>query len=103
MSRADIMFIIVLRLTEQKAAAKALMPGHNAWIRRGFDDGVFVLMGGLSGAAGGVLLARDATREAVERRVADDPLVAEGVAVAEILEVAVKRVEPSLQLLGATS
>ena len=39
-----IMFVISLRFAD-KAKAASLMDGHNAWIQRGFDDGVFLLVG----------------------------------------------------------
>ena len=46
------MFVVTLKFAD-KAKAPSLMDGHNAWIARGFDEGVFLLAGGLAPAAGG--------------------------------------------------
>lgn len=35
------MFMVLLRFSDNKSQASQLMDGHNAWIARGFDDGVF--------------------------------------------------------------
>jgi len=94
------MFIITLRFAD-KAKAPPLMDGHNAWIRRGFDDGVFLLVGGLAPSAGGAIIAHGVSREAVEARVQDDPFVAEGVVTAEILEIAPGRTDERLTFLAA--
>jgi hypothetical protein len=48
------MFIVLLRFSDNKHKAAGFMNGHNEWIRRGFDDGVFLMVGSLhqSWAAG---------------------------------------------------
>lgn len=78
------MFVITLRFAD-KTKAPQFMDGHNAWIKRGFDDGVFLLVGSLQPNAGGAILAHNASPEEIEARVQDDPFVAEGVVSAEIL------------------
>lgn len=94
------MFIITLRFAD-KAKAPPLMEAHNAWIKRGFDDGVFLLVGSLQPSAGGVLLAHNASRAEIEARVKDDPFVAEGVVSADILDVAPGRTDARLAFLQA--
>ena len=37
------MFAVLLKFTGDKSKAARLMEGHNAWIQRGFDDGIFLL------------------------------------------------------------
>ena len=37
------MFVVLLRFSDNKDQASEFMEGHNAWIKRGFDDGVFLL------------------------------------------------------------
>jgi uncharacterized protein YciI len=92
-------FIVLLRFTEHRRKATELMAGHNAWIQQGFDDGAFVLSGGLQPGLGGVVLARAESRDVLEQRLARDPFVVERVVSVEILEVAVARVEPRLNFL----
>jgi uncharacterized protein YciI len=94
------MFVVTLKFAD-KTKAPALMDAHNAWIQRGFDDGVFLLVGGIQPSLGGAILAHGAARNEVEARVREDPFVAEGVVVAEILEIAPGRVDPRLAFLKA--
>ncbi|MBJ3777331.1 YciI family protein [Acuticoccus mangrovi] len=93
------MFIITL-LFADKTKAPPLMEGHKAWIERGFDDGVFLLVGSLLPGIGGAILAHEASRAALERRVDEDPFVAQGVVVADILEVAPGRTDARLAFLA---
>jgi len=92
------MFLVVLRFAE-KAKAPRFMDGHNAWIEGGFRDGVFLLTGGLQPGVGGAVLAHGLSRSELERRLRDDPFVAEGVVAAEILEIAPGRVDERLGFL----
>ena len=77
------------------------MDGHNAWIKRGFDDGVFLLVGGLQPSLGGGILAHNISRTDLEKRVNEDPFVAEGVVSVEILEIAAAKADERLQFLLA--
>ncbi|PZU87793.1 MAG: hypothetical protein DI527_18370 [Chelatococcus sp.] len=94
------MFIIILRIVDRTKAPQ-LMEGHNAWIQRGFDDGVFLLVGSLQPNAGGTILAHNASPEEIEARVQADPFVAEGVVRAEILAIAPGRTDERLAFLKA--
>lgn len=66
------MFIITLRFAN-KERAPALMDRHNAWVKQGFDDGVFLLVGSIRPDGGGVIMAHNAPRAAIEARVQSDP------------------------------
>lgn len=93
------MFIVLLKFSANKAMAGQLMEAHNAWIRRGFDDGVFLLTGSLQPGAGGMVIACNISREALEARLQEDPFVAEDVVAAEILEVSPGRADERLAFL----
>ena len=94
------MFVISLRFAD-KAKAASLMDGHNAWSQRGFDDGVFLLVGSLQPNAGGTILAHNASLADIEARIQDDPFVAEGVVKPEILDVTPRRTDQRLAFLKA--
>ncbi|MDI6105205.1 hypothetical protein QLQ12_42135 [Actinoplanes sp. NEAU-A12] len=81
------MFIVLLRFSENKAAAAEHMPGHQQWIRQGLDDQVFLLVGGIRPGLGGAVLAHETTLPELQRRVAEDPFVVHRVVDAEILEI----------------
>lgn len=95
------MFFVLLRFAANRAAAPRLMDGHNAWLRKGFDERSFLLAGGIEPKAGGAILATAASRAEVEARIAEDPFVAEGVVAAEIIEIAPGRTDPRLAFLAA--
>jgi uncharacterized protein YciI len=94
------MFIILLRLSSNKARLGEFIDGHNAWIRRGFEDGVFLLTGTIKPKLGGGILAHDTTLAELEKRVGEDPFVAENVVTAEIIEIEPGRTEERLAFLG---
>lgn len=95
------MFVVTLRFASNRAGAPRFMDGHNAWIKRGFDDGVFLLTGSLQPGAGGAVLAHNVSRADLETRVREDPFVAEGVVAAEILDIAPGRTDERLAFLKA--
>jgi len=93
------MFIVLLKFGDNRGQAGPHLDGHKAWLARGFDDGVFVLAGGIQPGAGGAIVAHATTLPELRDRVKDDPFVAHGVVVAEILEILPSRAEPRLQFL----
>ena len=93
------MFVVLLRFAENKGRAGAFMAGHNAWIKRGFEDGVFLLVGSLQPNAGGGILAHNTSLAELRRRVNDDPFVAEAVVSAEILEISPSKADERLEFL----
>lgn len=95
------MYLVTLRFSENRAQAPAHMDGHNAWIRRGFADGVFLLTGSLESGAGGAVLTHNITRDALEARLREDPFVAEAVVTADIVGIAPGRVDDRLAFLKA--
>ena len=95
------MFIVFLRFGADKDRAKTFMDGHTAWIKQGFDDGVFLLAGSLQPAAGGTILAHNTTLPDLTDRVNADPFVAENVVVPEILEVSPSMTAAPLSFLTA--
>ena len=95
------MFVVLLRFSANKARAADFMQAHNDWIRRGFDEGVFLLAGSLKPGLGGAVLAHAVTRADLEARVAEDPFVAQGVVSADIIEIAPGRADDRLAFLAA--
>ena len=95
------MFIVLLKFSDNRNQASQFMASHNAWLKRGFDDGVFFLSGSLQPRLGGAIIAGDISRSALQERIGDDPFVAAQVVSAEILDIAPAQTEPRLaHLLG---
>lgn len=93
------MFVVILKFSANKAKAPALMEGHNAWLKRGFDAGIFLLSGSIQPSAGGVVLVHNSSRADLETRVQQDPFVVEDVVTADILEIAPGRTDDRLAFL----
>ena len=93
------MHIVLLKFSTNKSQAGKFMEGHKAWLKRGFDDGVFLLAGSLEPGLGGGILAHNTSSTDLQRRVSDDPFVAENVVKAEILELDPGKADERLKFL----
>lgn len=91
------MFIVLLRFSANKGRANQLMESHREWIKRGFDNGIFLLAGNLQSNSGGGILAHNTSLPDLQRRVDDDPFVTENVVSAEILEIAPSKIDERLR------
>lgn len=85
------MFVVLLKFSDNKSQVKQFLESHKKWIKRGFDDGVFLLAGSLQPNLGGSILAHNTSLPELQSRVNEDPFVVENVVSAEILEI-----EPSI-------
>lgn len=93
------MFVVLLRFAGNRDKAGPFMAGHKAWLQRGFEDGVFLLVGGLQPNLGGGIVAHNTTLAALRERVEGDPFVAEGIVKAEVIEIAPARADERLSFL----
>lgn len=94
------MFVVLLKFSGNKVQAAQFMDGHNAWLKRGFDDGVFLLAGSLQPKLGGGILAHNTSLSDLQSRVNEDPFVTEDVVTAEILEITPARIDDRLAFLA---
>ena len=93
------MFVVFLKFARNKGQAGQFMESHKDWIKRGFDDEIFLLAGSLQPALGGSILAHNTSLEDLRSRVQEDPFVAKSVVSAEIFEIAPSRVDERLSFL----
>jgi len=93
------MFIVFLKFSDNKSQASQFMEGHNEWIKRGFNDGVCLVVGSLQPNLGGGIVAHNTTLSDLQSRVNNDPFVAENVVSAEILEITPSKTDERLQFL----
>ena len=93
------MFVVLLKFSSNKGQASQFMEGHNEWIRRGFEDGVFLLVGSLQPNLGGSIVAHNTSLPDLQSRVNDDPFVAENVVSAEVLEITPAKTDERLKFL----
>jgi len=69
------------------------MEDHNAWLRRGFEVGTFLLVGSLKPGLGGGIVAHNTSLSDLEGRINEDPFAVEKVVNAEILEIALSKAD----------
>jgi uncharacterized protein YciI len=93
------MFIIFLRFSDNRGQAGEFMDAHNAWLKSGFDDGVFLLAGSLQPNAGGGIVAHNTSLADLQDRVNLDPFVAQDVVSVEILEITPGKADERLAFL----
>ncbi len=93
------MFIVLLKFSDNKSRAGQLMEDHKAWIKRGFEDGVFLMVGSLQPNLGGGILAHNISLPDLQNRVNDDPFVAENVVSTEIIEITPSQTNEHLKFL----
>jgi len=93
------MFIVLLKLSNNKAQASEYMEVHNEWIKHGFDDGIFLLVGGLQPSLGGGIVAHNTSLEDLQNRVNEDPFVANSIVSVEIHEISPVKTDDRLHFL----
>ena len=93
------MFIVFLKFSENKSLASQFMDGHNQWIKRGFDENIFLLAGSLQTNLGGSITAHNTTLIELQNRVNEDPFVKESVVTAEVFEISPKKTDVRLNFL----
>ena len=95
------MFIVLLKFSDNKSMAARHMPGHNAWLKQGFDEGIFLLAGSLQPGLGGAVVAHNVSLAELQRHVAADPFVAENIVKADIIEITPGKTDERLSFLLA--
>ena len=93
------MFIVLLKFSENKVQAGQFMNSHNAWLKSGFDDGVFLLAGSIQPKLGGAIVAHATSLTELQHRVSGDPFVAADVVKAEIIEITPSNADERLKFL----
>lgn len=93
------MFIVLLKFSGNKDQAGQFMDGHKEWIKRGFDDGVFLLVGSLQPNLGGGIVAHNTSLSDLQRLVNEDPFVEKNVVNAEIVEIEPAKADERLEFL----
>ena len=98
------MFIVLLKFSNNKHLAKEFMLGHKDWIKKGFDDDAFLMVGSLKPATetekgGGAIIAHNTSLQALQQRVNQDPFVVENVVSAKIIEIAPNQAHERLNFL----
>lgn len=93
------MFIVLLKMSTDFLKATDRMAAHKTWLKQGFDEGVFLAAGNLTGQAGGGILAHGINKEQLMQRLTDDPFVANDIVTVDIIEIRPSQADPRLAFL----
>ncbi|OJF13677.1 YciI family protein [Couchioplanes caeruleus] len=74
------MFVVTLTYRTDLTQIDEALQDHVAWLDQQYADGVFIASGPRVPRVGGVILARNLSREDLERRLATDPFHQRGLA-----------------------
>ncbi|MFF4182621.1 YciI family protein [Streptomyces sp. NPDC001691] len=90
------MFILELTYIVPLDRVDELIPDHVAWLDAQYAAGVFIASGRKQPRDGGVILAAGDDRAAIERLVATDPFLVNGLCTYRITEFLATKVAPEL-------
>lgn len=94
------MYVVLLRFSANKARAPEHMAAHREWIKKGVDEGVFLLVGSIRVGQGGAILAVAPSPEALQARIDEDPFVVHDIVKAEIVDIDPNITSPELAFLA---
>ncbi|GAB2784571.1 YciI family protein [Halomonas shantousis] len=80
------MFIVSLEYVMAPEAVEPHRMAHMAWVRAGFEQGVFIASGRKEPRTGGIILARISSRKRLQAILEEDPFIVAGVARYELVE-----------------
>lgn len=92
------MFIVLMHLMDGSNAS-TYIEGHKAWIRKAFDEDVLFYVGGRRKGGGNAMIANGLSHEELSARVDQNPLVANGVVSAEIIELDTTLSDPRMAFM----
>ncbi len=93
------MFIVLLKFAANKHLANEWMDAHNIWIKQGFEQKIFLLVGSIKSGLGGAILVNGCSREMLESIVSADPFVQQSIVQPEIYEISPAKWDERLQVL----
>jgi uncharacterized protein YciI len=93
------MFIVTLIYLKPLEEVDALMHDHVAWLKKGYDEGLFIASGRRVPRTGGVILARSGDEQALRDMLARDPFVIHGAARCDVVEFTPSMTAPGAEVL----
>ena len=75
------------------------MPDHVAWLKTGYDEGLFIASGRRIPRNGGVILAKSGDEQALRDNLARDPFVIHGAARCDVVEFTPSMTAPGAEVL----
>ena len=93
------MFIINLNYIAPLEQIDARMKEHMTFLNTCYEEGVFIVSGRKQPRTGGIIVARGASKKAIEDLMKHDPFVSHGLAEVTVIEFKTSQVHPDFKLL----
>ena len=93
------MFIVTLTYLKPVEEIDALMHDHVDWLKKGYDDGLFIASGRRVPRTGGAILARSGDEQALRDTLARDPFAIHGAARYDVVEFTASMTAPGAEVL----
>ena len=93
------MNVLIVNYIKQSEEVKPHIDAHNIWVKKYFDEGIFMAAGPKKSKLGGVILAKTIDKSKLLKILAEDSYVQYDVAEYQIIEVDFKLTETGLEKL----
>ena len=93
------MYALIVNFTKPVDVVTPQIAPHSAWVKKYFDEGLFLAAGPKTSKLGGVILTKPVDRKALMNIIAEDPYVTEDVADYQVIEFDCKATAPGLEFL----
>ena len=90
------MFVVQVHYVKPISEVDAHLEAHRRFLEKQYAKGVFIASGPRVPRTGGIIIARAASKEALEQIIDEDPFYLNGVATYEIMEFVARMVAPEL-------
>ncbi len=91
------MFVVILTYTKPLDVVDSHLEAHVEFLKKSYDEKVFIASGRQVPRTGGLILARAASKEALQQVLSNDPFYKNGVADYKIIEFVASMAAPEFQ------
>jgi uncharacterized protein YciI len=92
------MYTLIVNITKPDLV-EAQRPPHNEWVKKYFENGLFLIAGPKTDKTGGVIITKPINKSDLEKILITDPYITEDVAEYEIIEFECKLTQQQLDFL----
>jgi uncharacterized protein YciI len=91
------MFVVILTYTKPLDVIDSHLEAHVEFLKKSYEEKVFIASGRQVPRTGGVILARAASKEALQEVLSQDPFYRNGVAEYQVIEFVASMAAPEFQ------
>lgn len=93
------MYLLIVSYTKPAEEVLAHIESHSVWVKKYFNEGVFLIAGPKKSKLGGAILVKSINKDLLKKIIAEDSYVQADVAEYQIVDFDCKAIAPGLELL----